>query len=237
MKRIELPPTDILLHRLLSVNLPERQIISRIGVAAIIFFIGFSPITALAFALMDCCSLPVATMIMVIPALILAIGLAYAKPNLGKLMLRGFFAGIIAVTCYDCVRIPLTMLGYINDFIPKIGIMLAGPDDFHFLIGYLWRYLGNGGGMGMAFVSCFTLLKNCLKEKQQAKITPRVTKQISLAFGTFIWLCLMITLHLSPNGEQVMFPLNPTTLLISLVGHLIFGYTLGCLVNAGKLPR
>lgn len=196
-----------------------------------IFGIGFAPILALALSLMGVFTLPVATVMLVIPALAVAIGLSCHHPGYGRLMLHGYIMGIIAVTCYDCVRIPFTMAGWMDDFIPKIGGMLVGDTPHHAIVGYLWRYLGNGGGMGMAFVSTFALLKHRLTGHQQARMTPRVTKQIAVGFGVFVWGGLIATLKLSQQGEVVMFVIAPTSLWLSLIGHLVFGYTLGCLVS------
>ncbi len=197
--------------------------------AAMMFGIGFAPITALALSLMGIFTLAVASMILVVPAIVLAFGLGYFSPRYGKLMGQGFFMGLIAVACYDCVRIPFTMLGWLGDFIPQIGGMLVGDGQHHAIIGYLWRYLGNGGGMGMAFVCAFTLLRHrfVLFDKLGGL-------KSALLFGCAVWASLILTLLVSPNGETVMFAITPTTLLLSLIGHLVFGYTLGHLVN-GKI--
>ncbi len=210
-----------------SVGLPWKIRIPALdeAVAAILMFgIGFSPITALALSLMGIFTLPVASLLLVIPALGIATALSCHRPCHGRLMLRGYLMGIIAVTCYDCVRIPFIHAGWMDDFIPKIGGMLVGDGQPHPALGYLWRYLGNGGGMGMAFVCVFAFLK-------PPRITPRVTKCIALGFGCFVWACLILTLHISPRGEEMMFVITPTSLLLSWIGHLVFGYTLGCLVN------
>ncbi len=195
------------------------------GMAAIMMFgIGFAPITALALSLMGIFTLPFASLLLVIPALGIATALSCYRPRHGRLMLRGYLMGIIAVTCYDCVRIPFIMAGWMDDFIPKIGGMLVGDGNHHAILGYLWRYLGNGGGMGMAFVSAFALLK-------PPSITLRATKLIALGFGCLVWACLIVTLKISPQGEDMMFVITSTSLLLSWIGHLVFGYTLGCLVN------
>lgn len=127
--------------------------------AAVIFGIGFAPITALALSLMGIFILPFASLLLVIPALCIAMGLCCYQPRYGKLMLHGFVMGIIAVTCYDGLRISFIMAGWMDDFIPKIGGMLVVDGNHHAILGYLWRYLGNGGGMGMTFVRAFSLLK------------------------------------------------------------------------------
>jgi hypothetical protein len=198
--------------------------------AALIFGIGFSPITALALSLMGILTLPVASLFLVVPALAIAMGLSCYRIRYGRLMRHGFTMGILAVACYDGVRIPFVMAGWMGDFIPGIGGMLVGDGNHHAVLGYLWRYLGNGGGMGVAFVCAFSLLKPLLAEHHQARITPRVTKLIALGFGCLVWACLIVTLKISPQGEEKMFVITPTSLLLSWIGHLVFGYTLGCLV-------
>jgi hypothetical protein len=198
--------------------------------ATLIFGIGFAPITALALSLMGILTLPFASLLLVVPALVIAIGLSCYEFRYGWLMLHGFVMGILAVTCYDGVRIPFIMAGWMNDFIPDIGGMLVGDGNRHAVLGYLWRYLGNGGGMGMAFVCAFVLLKQLLADHHQARITPRVTKHIALGYGCLVWACLIVTLKISPHGEDRMFVITPTSLLLSWNGHLVFGYTLGCLV-------
>lgn len=86
----------------------------------------------------------------------------------------------------------------------------------------------------MAFVCAFTFLKARVSPLQEARVTPRVTKQIAVGFGVCVWACLIATLTIAPRGEEVMFVITPLTLLLSLVGHLVFGYTLGCL--AARFP-
>lgn len=194
-------------------------------VASMIFGIGFAPITALALALMGIFTLTFASLILVIPAFILALGLSHSHRGSGKLMWQGYLMGIVAVACYDCVRIPFTMAGWMTDFIPQIGGMLVGDGNPHSVIGYLWRYLGNGGGMGMAFVGAFALLRH-----RFVLLNRFGELKSALLFGFFVWGCLIATLKISPQVEEIMFVITPTSLLLSLIGHLVFGVTLGVLV-------
>ena len=76
----------------------------------------------------------------------------------------------------------------------------------------------------MAFVCAFTLLR-------QAWVTPRMARYTGLCFGCLVWACLIITLKVSPHGEEVMFAITPVSLLLSWIGHVVFGYTLGWLVS------
>jgi hypothetical protein len=50
----------------------------------------------------------------------------------------------------------------------------------------------------------------------------------AVAFAVFpTWAGLIATVAIAPRGEEMMFPLNTATFLITLIGHLIFGLFLG----------
>ena len=73
--------------------------------------------------------------------------------------------------------------------------------------------------MGMAFTVAYCTLK------------PRVDARIAgVGFGLAIWVCLLGTLILAPHGQEMLFKLTLTTLSLSLLGHLIYGMTLGMLI-------
>ena len=183
------------------------------------FVIGFSPITALAIAIMGILPLPVATLLIVLPATLLGVGLALRFPTYRKLALKGMLIGLIAVFLYDCMRVPFIITGIWGDFIPKINMWLFNTSQPNWVVGYIWRYVGDGGFMGMAFTVAYCVLK------------PRVDARIAgVGFGLAIWLCLLGTLVLAPHGQEMLFKLTLTTLSLSLLGHLIYGMTLGMLI-------
>jgi uncharacterized protein DUF6789 len=183
------------------------------------FAIGFSPITALAIAIIGVLPLPVATLLIVLPATLLGIGLALWFPAYGKLALKGLLIGLIAVFLYDCMRVPFILTGIWGDFIPKINMWLFNTPQPNWVVGYVWRYVGDGGFMGMAFTVAYCILK------------PRVDARIAgVGFGLAIWVCLLGTLVLAPHGQQMLFKLTLTTLSLSLLGHLIYGIALGMLL-------
>jgi hypothetical protein len=185
------------------------------------FAIGFSPITALAFAIIGILPLGVMTLAFVLPAALLGVGLAVRFPAYRRLALKGLIVGLIAVFLYDCMRVPFILAGAWGDFIPNINKMLFNTTQPNFIVGYTWRYIGDGALMGMAFTVGFEVLK------------PRVDNRLAgLAFGVAIWICLVLTLLIAPHGQQMLFRLTPVTLSLSLLGHLIYGAAIGCL-----LPR
>jgi len=184
------------------------------------FAIGFSPITALAIAIIGILPLSVSTLLIVLPATLLGIGLALRFPVYGKLALKGLLIGLIAVFLYDCMRVPFILTGVWGDFIPKINMLLFNTSQPNWVVGYIWRYMGDGGYMGMAFTVAYCALK------------PRVDSRIAgVGFGLAIWVCLLGTLLLAPHGQEMLFKLTLTTLSLSLLGHLIYGISLGMLLS------
>jgi hypothetical protein len=117
------------------------------------------------------------------------------------------------------MRVPFIISGIWGDFIPKINMLLFNTLQPNWVVGYIWRYVGDGGFMGMAFTVAYCILK------------PRVDSRIAgVGFGLAIWVCLLGTLVLAPHGQEILFKLTLTTLSLSLLGHLIYGITLGMLL-------
>lgn len=184
--------------------------------SATFFVIGFSPITALAIAIIGLLPLSVTTLTLILPATALGVFLALRFTDYGKIALQGLLLGLIAVFLYDCMRTPFILAGVWGDFIPKINMWLFNTAQPNWLVGYSWRYLGDGGFMGMAFTVGYSVLK------------PRVGSRIAgLGFGLAIWVCLILTLLVAPHGQEMLFKLTMTTVSLSLLGHIIYGLALG----------
>lgn len=110
---------------------------------------------------------------------------------------------------YDLFRWSFLWFGLMQvDPIPHIGTALGLSPAWVF--GYLWRYLGNGGGLAIAFTALG--LRGV---------------RAGMIFGSLVCACLIATLAIAPLGQQVLFPLNPTTVVMATVGHLIYGAILG----------
>jgi len=140
---------------------------------------------------------------------------------------RGMAAGLVAVTAYDALRLPMSYLvGVWPDFIPRIGGWIVGSNHANAPIGYLWRYLGDGGGIAVAFfVLCGALLN----------VRPTLVRShpmaLALGYGVFIWLGLIATVVLPPRGEEMLFVPTAVILALSLLGHLIYGAVLGIFLS------
>jgi hypothetical protein len=131
---------------------------------------------------------------------------------------------MVACIVYDGARLfAVHVLGLMGDFIPVMGSWVTGEPDTtgSAAVGYVWRYIGDGGGLGVAFfVVAFALGIDRWKSVYAVLA--------SVGFAVFpTWAGLMATVALAPRGEEMMFPLNAATVTITLVGHLIFGLVLG----------
>jgi hypothetical protein len=164
-------------------------------------------------------SLTVGSVVLIVPAITVALVLGVLFPRHGRLALEGLVAGLAAVLVYDAVRWTFVALGWWGDFIPSIGGWLTGSGQPDWVVGYAFRWLGDGGGMGLAFmVSARTLLPAL---KRCAALV------IGIGYGLAIWACLLLTLLVTPDGQTMLFPLTLTTLLLSWIGHVVYGAVLG----------
>lgn len=137
---------------------------------------------------------------------------------------RGLIAGMVACIVYDGARLfAVHVLGLMGDFIPVMGSFVTGEPDTagSAAVGYIWRYIGDAGGLGVAFF----IVAYALGIDRWSNVKAVLA---SVAFAVFpTWAGLMATVALLPRGEEMMFDLNPATFTITLVGHLIFGFVLG----------
>jgi hypothetical protein len=142
-----------------------------------------------------------------------------------RVILHGFLWGMLACALYDVFRLDTVyMLGWWADFIPTMGTWIVGHGASRTAgawVGYLWRYLGDGGGIGVTFFVGAAFLG----------LHRRPPKQVvgaAVAFAVFpVWAGLIATVWLAPRGQSMMFPLTPVTVTLSLIGHLIFGLIMG----------
>ncbi|MBP1822568.1 hypothetical protein [Mycobacterium sp. OAE908] len=137
---------------------------------------------------------------------------------------RALVAGMVACAVYDAFRLfAVHILGWMGDFIPAMGSWITGDGDTagSAIVGYVWRYLGDGGGLGVAF---YLVALAIGLDRYRA----RTIVLAAVGYAVFpVWAGLIATVALAPRGEELMFQLTPTTLTTTLIGHLIFGVVLG----------
>ena len=134
-----------------------------------------------------------------------------------KRILKFWLLGWVAVGVYDSSRIAFILAGW-DDFIPGLGGWLTDTSE-NFWLGYLWRYAGNGGGLAVSFLMLSTLFN--FKRNVFS----------GLLFGLGVFTCLETVLITSSQAQENMFPLCALTFCGGLIGHVLYGITLGWLAD------
>jgi hypothetical protein len=183
---------------------------------------GAAPVSAIPVFVLGWVSLVHEALFWVVPMALVAAALMVRGSAEGRWALRGFVAGLLAVFAYDAVRMPLVWSGIWPDFIPRLGGWIVGSGGTDTAVGYTWRWIGDGGGIGLSyFVFCALALSI-----RPAFVTARPVL-LSIGYGIFIWSGLMATVGLTGQGEKLLFALTPASLALSLLGHLVYGAVLG----------
>lgn len=187
--------------------------------SALFILTGFMPVSSIVLHCTGALSLSNALTLLIFPFLLLLLSAGVYNRPIGRVAMRGWVAGLVAVFIYDLSRLPYMYFGW-GDFIPKIGGWLTGTGEPDAVIGYVWRYIGNGGGMGMAFFVLSSIMK--WNKKMIGK---------GIVYGLFVFTCLMATLLIFPEAQAMMFKITPIAFLGSLTGHIIYGAVLGWVKN------
>ncbi|HZD37215.1 MAG TPA: hypothetical protein VE664_01110, partial [Actinomycetes bacterium] len=135
-------------------------------------------------------------------------------PDWGRRALVGWISGIVATIICDCLRLALVKVGIWGDPIPGIGRLVFADPHANFAWGYLWRFTGNGGGMGIAYV-----------------MLPWRGIRTGVAYGTLICTGLVGLLFFFPVAQAHFFPLTPVTAVGAYAGHWVYGAVLGKLTS------
>ena len=125
---------------------------------------------------------------------------------------------MIATGVYDILRIGLMFAGLWGDPIPSIGRLALNDPNTPWYWGYVWRFIGNGGGMGIAFA-----------------MLPWRGVKLGIAYGTAVCLGLVALLYFFPVSQLHFFALTPPTAAGGMAGHWVYGAVLGGL-TARWLP-
>jgi hypothetical protein len=200
---------------------PTKWDFARIG---LVLLLASMPILAISVEVFGLASQSTITMVTITLVALLATLVTFAPHRIDMIVGRGLIAGMVACIVYDAARLfAVHVLGLMGDFIPVMGSFVTGEPDTagSAAVGYVYRYIGDAGGLGVAFfVVAFALGIDRWKNVYAVLA--------AVGFAVFpTWAGLMATVALSPNGEERMFPLNVATVIITLVGHLIFGLFLG----------
>jgi hypothetical protein len=170
--------------------------------------VGFLPVTLIAATAFGVAGLRELALLLLVPSLAGVAIVLVCRPSWAPMAVRALAAGVVATALYDAFRGSFILLDLMQDPIPHIGAALGMDPAWAF--GYLWRYLGNGGGMAIAF---FALGLRGVRT--------------GVLYGLFVCSGLLFTLVVAPYGEEMLFPLSATTVVMAVGGHIIYGATLG----------
>jgi hypothetical protein len=197
---------------------PGARILLHLALAAL-------PLLAISAQVFGLLTMRIAAALVIIPlAMVVGVVSVFAPHASDRITGYGFLWGTFACVVYDVFRLDTVyILGWWGDFIPRMGTWVIGHPGSSggAVVGYLWRYIGDGGGIGIAFfvVAGAVGLDRCRRSHVVLG---------AIAFAVFpVWAGLIGTVALAPQGQSMMFPLTATTVTLSLIGHLIFGAVLG----------
>jgi hypothetical protein len=180
-----------------------------------------TPLLAISGEVFGVVSLRAVSTVFLFPLLGILAVLVIVKPApIDRIALTGFAWGVVACAGYDLFRLPTVYVFHLwGDFFGRIGGWATGTSS-DYLAGYLWRYLGDGAGIGVVvFLHAAVIGASAWPRRRVVGFT--------VAFAVCpVWAGLVLTDALAPAG-RALFPLNATTLALSLAGHLIYGAILG----------
>ena len=199
-------------------DLPAPRWLVRLGLHVALASI---PVLAISADVFGWISLRAVTIAVLLPTLVVTIIVVVRDPDRSdRVLLAGFGWGLLACAGYDAFRLPTIYLARLwTDFFGTVGGWATGANS-NFLVGYLWRYLGDGAGIGVVFFALAATLR------AGSWSYPKV---VGVAVGYAVcpvWAGLILTDLVAPAGRQ-LFPLTLTTVSLSLAGHLIYGAILG----------
>jgi hypothetical protein len=170
---------------------------------------GATPVTLIGLSTFGWLDLRSLVASVLLPMMVAAAVILWAFPETRRWVLWALVWGPVATVVYDLFRWSFVISGWVGpDPIPHIGTALGLEPGWFF--GYLWRFIGNGGGLALVFV---TLGGRGLRA--------------GVEHGLLICSGLLAVLIVSPHAQDVLFRLNPATACMAIGGHIIYGAGLG----------
>lgn len=185
------------------------------------FVLGPAAVIGLSVAYAQILPLRVVFVLYVLPAHLIMLVLGIIYPEWGRRAAVGFAGGLLATIIYDVVRLLLVVALGLPDPIPHIGVLWGGQAlADQWWVGYLWRLLGNGAGLGIAYA-----------------MLPRAWFNIKggWIYGDFVGLGMFAVLFFFPVAQFHLFILNGTVAVNGILGHWAYGIAIGWLFRQTRL--
>ncbi len=178
---------------------------------------GAAPVSLVGLSTAGWWDLRTLALAVLVPALAATAPVVIARPAARRLAGAALAYGMTATLLYDLVRWGCLAAGWVaRDPFPDLGTGLGLEPGW--LSGYLWRYLGNGSGLALVFLT----------------IGGRRARE-GLVHGLAVCTGLIAVLLVSPGGQTQLFPLTAPSLLMAVSGHVVYGLVLGRL--SARLDR
>ncbi len=220
MTTVSLPAKPPFQFPALPVRFPRRDIRAALASAlrvAVVAVAGGLPVLSISAHVFGFIDMATAARYVDLPVIAIAIGLMLQRPTEGAWAARGVVAGLVATTAYDALRLPCAITHVWPDPFGHVGgWVVHGNAVENLAVGYLWRYVGDGGGIAVVFFLAAALF--------------RLRTHIiwwAVGYGVLVWSGLVATVVLSAEGQHLLFHVTPATLGVTLAGHLIYGATMG----------
>lgn len=190
--------------------LPDRDVVLA---RLVLIPVGFLPVSLIAATAFGVAGLRTLALRLLAPAVLVAVVAGLRAPRVLRLAVASVAVGMVATGLYDVFRFSFLAAGLMQrDPIPHIGVALGLRPAW--AVGYLWRYLGNGGGLAVAFVALG--LRGV---------------RTGVLYGLFVCAGLLATLVFAPFGQTMLFPLDAATVVMAVGGHAVYGAVLGLLAE------
>jgi hypothetical protein len=180
---------------------------------------GVLPVSLIGLSAFGIWDLRVLALALLVPAIVVTTFVAQRTNGARRALATGARRGIGSTLAYDLFRWTFLWFGWMQtDPIPHIGTALGLSPAW--VVGYAWRYFGNGGGLALAFTA----------------LGGRGVR-VGMVYGLAVCAGLLAVLVVTPFGQQMLFPLNATTVVMAVGGHLIYGGVLGGLAARADKRR
>lgn len=203
-------------------RMPSKWLIVRV---MLILLLSGMPILGISADVLGLLPQRTTAVVIIVLATALATVVTFSPHRIDMIVGRGLIAGMVACALYDGFRLfAVHAMGWMGDFIPVMGAWVTGEPNTtgSAVVGYVWRYAGDGGGLGVTFFVFAMVFGLDRWGKHPIRIV-----LTAVGYAVFVWSGLIATVVLAPRGEELMFCVTPATFTITLIGHLIFGLFLG----------
>ena len=163
----------------------------------LVLLLASMPILGISVDVFGLVSQSTTSIVVIVLCAVLGAIITFAPHRIDMIVGRGLIAGMVACIVYDGARLfAVHVLGLMGDFIPVMGSWVTGEPDTagSAAVGYVWRYIGDGGGLGVAFFVVAFALGIDRWSNMQAVLA-------AVAFAVFpTWTGLIATVALAPHG-------------------------------------